>query len=220
MVDWGIVTEIVLIADPRVLAVPVAECGEPLVAVRGIALSEHKADLGPDRVFVRAGVAERLGAAARALPDDVRLLLVEGWRAPLVQRHYFESYRDGLRRAGLATEPDELDRLASRYVSPPALAPHTAGAAVDLTLCTPDGAELDLGTPINANPEESDNACYTAATTISAAGMANRAILGEAMLSAGFVNYPTEWWHWSYGDRYWAFQTVAEAAIYGPANRP
>jgi D-alanyl-D-alanine dipeptidase len=20
-----------------------------------------------------------------------------------------------------------------------------------------------------------------------------------------FINYPGEWWHWSYGDKYWAF---------------
>ena len=24
------------------------------------------------------------------------------------------------------------------------------------------------------------------------------------MTSAGFVNFPAEWWHWSYGDREWA----------------
>jgi zinc D-Ala-D-Ala dipeptidase len=30
------------------------------------------------------------------------------------------------------------------------------------------------------------------------------------------VNYPTEWWHWSYGDRYWAVMTDAPAALYGP----
>lgn len=220
VVDWGVVGEIVLMTDPRVVAVRVAECGEPLVAVQGLAVSEHKDDLGADRVYVRAAVAERLAVAARGLPDGVRLLFVEGWRAPLVQRHYFESYRDGLRRAGLASEPDELDRLASRYISPPALAPHTAGAAVDLTLCTPDGAELDLGTPINATPEDSDDACYTAAPNIGSEAAANRATLGAAMTAAGFVNYPTEWWHWSYGDRYWAFQTGADAAIYGPANRP
>jgi D-alanyl-D-alanine dipeptidase len=28
------------------------------------------------------------------------------------------------------------------------------------------------------------------------------------------VNYPTEWWHWSYGDRYWALMTGAPAARY------
>jgi zinc D-Ala-D-Ala dipeptidase len=30
------------------------------------------------------------------------------------------------------------------------------------------------------------------------------------------VNYPTEWWHWSYGDRYWAYQSGARAARFGP----
>ncbi|MDT7587682.1 MAG: zinc D-Ala-D-Ala dipeptidase, partial [Pseudonocardiales bacterium] len=40
-----------------------------------------------------------------------------------------------------------------------------------------------------------------------------------ALHSVGFVNYPTEWWHWSYGDRYWAIKTTAAAAIYGPCTR-
>ena len=43
-----------------------------------------------------------------------------------------------------------------------------------------------------------------------------REILGQAMDAAGFINYPQEWWHWSHGDRYWAFQTSAEATLYGP----
>lgn len=207
-----------LMADPRVASIPVQECGEPLVVVPDLAVSELKAELGADRLHVRAGVADRLAEAQRLLPDGVRLLFVEGWRAPLVQRHYFDSYRDTLRAEGI--EPAELDRLASRYVSPPQLAPHTAGAAVDLTLGTADGAELDLGTRVNASPEESDGACYTAAANISAEAVANRAILSRAMERAGFVNYPTEWWHWSYGDRYWALVTGARAAVYGPAARP
>ncbi len=35
------------------------------------------------------------------------------------------------------------------------------------------------------------------------------------MHAAGFVNYPTEWWHWSYGDRYWALLTGSPHAVYG-----
>ncbi len=207
-------------ADRRVVDIPVQECGEKLVRMSGLAVSEHKLSLGDERLYVRAGVAARLEEAARNLPDGIRLLFVEGWRAALVQRHYFDSYRERLRADGIATDPDELYRLASRYVSPPQLAPHTAGAAVDLTLCTPDGEGLDLGTPVNASPEESDGGCYTAATNISAEGARNRAVLGTAMTAAGFVNYPTEWWHWSYGDRYWALASGASAALYGPATRP
>jgi len=35
------------------------------------------------------------------------------------------------------------------------------------------------------------------------------------MQSQGFINYPTEWWHFSYGDRYWAYHQQASYAIYG-----
>lgn len=38
------------------------------------------------------------------------------------------------------------------------------------------------------------------------------------MSSAGFVNYPTESWHWSYRDRYGALVTGAPAAAYGPVH--
>ena len=43
-----------------------------------------------------------------------------------------------------------------------------------------------------------------------------RDILGEAMDAAGFINYPAEWSHWSYGNRYWAFQRGHAATVYGP----
>ena len=107
---------------------------------------------------------------------------------------------------------------ASRYVSPPDIAPHSAGAAVDLTLADAHGRELDLGTPMNANPEESGGACYTGFADIGEEARRHRDILGTALSAAGLVNYPTEWWHWSYGDRYWALATGAGAALYGPLN--
>ena len=44
---------------------------------------------------------------------------------------------------------------------------------------------------------------------------ANRQLLLSSMEAAGFVNYIHEWWHYSYGDRYWAFRTDAAVAIYG-----
>ena len=109
---------------------------------------------------------------------------------------------------------------ASRYVSPPEVAPHTAGAAVDLTLIDADGRDLDMGTEVNATPEESGNACFTQALAISDPARRNRRLLEEVLTSAGLVNYPTEWWHWSYGDRYWALLTGATAAVYGPVDWP
>jgi len=114
----------------------------------------------------------------------------------------------------------EAERFASRYVAPPHVAPHVSGAAVDLTLADGAGAELDMGTRVNATPEESGGGCYTAAQNISTTGVQNRAILIRAMGPAGLVNYPTEWWHWSYGDRYWALQADVRHARYGPIEIP
>jgi zinc D-Ala-D-Ala dipeptidase len=94
------------------------------------------------------------------------------------------------------------------------VAPHTTGGAVDLTLMDKNGEPIEMGTEVNASPLKSDYATYTAAKNISKWAKKNRALLSEVMIEAGFVNYPTEWWHWSYGDKYWALQSGAPAAHY------
>jgi beta-lactamase class D len=43
----------------------------------------------------------------------------------------------------------------------------------------------------------------------------NRHIMGTALQAAGFINYEREYWHWSYGDRRWAYYTHSPHAIYG-----
>jgi D-alanyl-D-alanine dipeptidase len=103
-------------------------------------------------------------------------------------------------------------------VSPVAVAPHVAGAAVDLTLVDRRGRELDLGTPIDATPEQSEGRCYFDAADISPEARHHRQVLARALRTAGLVNYPTEWWHWSFGDRYWALLTGSRAALYGPVE--
>lgn len=89
-----------------------------------------------------------------------------------------------------------------------------------MTLIGHLGRELDMGTRVNASPEESDGACYTDAPGLSDRARTNRATLGRALTSAGLINYGTEWWHWSFGDRYWALQTKQSIARYGPVDLP
>lgn len=209
-------------SDPVITAIPVRECGERLVDVRAtgrLLVDPRKQDPEGDFTQLREGVADRLLAAQGSLPDGLRLLFIEGYRPLALQRAYFEEYLHELRGDHPELSAQELFSAASRHVSPPDIAPHSAGAAVDLTLATAGGTELDMGTRVNASPEESDNACFTAARSVSAEARANRDILARALTSAGFVNYPTEWWHWSCGDRYWALGTSAPAARYGPASR-
>ena len=212
---------IVLMGDPRVTAIPVSDNGEELTDVRdhGLGVSSSYADDGGDFAHVRAGLVARLLQADEALPRGVHLLIIEGYRPPALQRRYFDDYLRSLREASLGSDEEQLRMLASRYVSPPEIAPHSAGAAIDVTLCSGDGTELDLGTPADTTPEQSAGACYTHHPSIRGQARRNRDILAHALSAAGFVNYPTEWWHWSYGDRYWAMATGASRAIYGAVSR-
>ncbi|MFG1964394.1 M15 family metallopeptidase [Nonomuraea sp. NPDC049028] len=214
---WQPTSDIVLISDPRVAAIPVRDNGEELADVRGrLCVDERMADRAGAYAHLRSGLLARLERAERRLPDGFHLLVVEGYRPIDTQRRIFDEYRDGLRAAFPEMSPDEAYIAASRYVSPVEVAPHTAGAAVDLTLTAPDGTEYDMGTQVNDNPEESDGACYMDATNISADARAHRKILADALEPVGLVNYPTEWWHWSFGDRYWALAEGRPYALYGP----
>ncbi|MFE0132687.1 M15 family metallopeptidase [Streptomyces sp. NPDC059037] len=210
---------IILMNAPEVAHISVVECGELLVDLRELSLLEvdsRQADPDGAYAMVREGVALRLERAARLLPDGLRLLVTEGYRPLALQTRYFDEYAAELRRANPDWPDDHLRTQTSRSLAPPEIGPHVAGAAVDLTLCTTDGEELDLGTPVDASPEASDGACYTDAPNISGRVRRNRLALCAALTTAGLINYPTEWWHWSYGDRYWALLTGAPAARYGP----
>lgn len=211
--------------DPRVAAIPVRECAELLVDVHGVPELEflplstnpqHSRAYG----FLREVVVIRLQAAQRLLPDGYRLLLSEGYRPYDLQDFYFTRYRRRLMDADATRTGDMADMTASRFVSPPDVAPHVSGAAIDLTLGDGGGDEVEMGSPIDASPRASDGACYFAASNISPAAREHRTILATALAGVGLVNYPTEWWHWPYGDRYWALMTGASNAIYGPLPSP
>ncbi|MET8275221.1 MULTISPECIES: M15 family metallopeptidase [unclassified Streptomyces] len=212
-------SEIILMSDPKITATPVQDCGEPLVDVRrerALLVDARLQDAANAFAHLREGVVNRLMDAQGLLPDGLRLLFVEGYRPLSLQRTYFEGYSKKLQSLHPEWSAGQVHAAASRFVSPPEIAPHSAGAAVDLTLADIDGRELDMGTLMNASPETSAGACYTDADNISAEARENRKILGAALTAAGLVNYATEWWHWSLGDRYWALATGADHAFYGP----
>lgn len=211
-------SKLVLMSDPRVAAIPVRECGEPLVDVRdrGFRVDPRKHDPLGAFAHVREGVLVRLEHARSLLPAGTDLLFIEGYRPLALQRRHFTEYWGELAAAHSDWTAETLRQAASRYVSPPEIAPHSAGAAVDVTLVDQDGHELDLGTRVNASPEESHGACFTRATNISDRARHHRTLLLEAMESAGFTNYGTEFWHFSAADRYDALMRQEPHARYGP----
>jgi D-alanyl-D-alanine dipeptidase len=201
--------------------VPVKDCGESLVDVQASAPLWVAQVTDRRLAYLRSGVVDRLVVAQSLLPRDVRLLVVAGYWPMAVQRQRLERAVVEMGRAYPdATEP-EVRRLAERRVARPELASHPTGAAVDLTLCTHTGVPLlvDPGRPGNPTCAACDeNLLLDDHDTgpVADPETANRSLLAEALTAMGFVNCPTRWWHWSYGDPQWALTTQASHARYGP----
>lgn len=208
----------VLMSDPSILTIIAIPSQEPFIDLVNfdpdIVVDQSLANRSQYFSFVRLSVAKKLSLAKKFLPKDIRFLIKEGYRSLDIQKIAFER---SLRRIKENSPYQDLDYLiaeASKYVAPPNVAPHPTGGAVDLTLIDSNGIELDLGTPFDAIPHETDNATFFGATNISVVAIQNRQILAHALQSVGFVNYFTEWWHWSYGDKYWAVINNLDEALY------
>ncbi|MEL6636293.1 MAG: M15 family metallopeptidase [Bacteroidota bacterium] len=81
------------------------------------------------------------------------------------------------------------------YVTPPAKGSmHNRGRAVDLTLVTLAGRELDMGTPFDFFGPRAHHT-YTA---LPDSILERRRLLRTTMEAEGFRSIRTEWWHYSY----------------------
>jgi D-alanyl-D-alanine dipeptidase len=81
---------------------------------------------------------------------------------------------------------------------------HSYGMALDITILDEHGRELDMGTGFDDMTNLSHPALeegFLVAGELSEQQVANRRLLREAMLQAGFVGINTEWWHFDCGNR-------------------
>lgn len=166
-----------------------------------------------EQVHVRRSVLRRLGRAATSLTErqpDLQLEVVYGYRALEIQEQLFKRYKAKLQ---CQYEGEELLAATHRLISVPEVAGHPAGAAVDLQIIQED-QPLDFGTRIWEFTPDS----FTFSPFISETAKANRQLLRQTMMQAGFAPFDGEWWHFSYGDKEWAKYHNQPAALYEQAE--
>ena len=113
--------------------------------------------------------------------------------------------------------------MASLFVSYPSEDPdcpfvHSTGGAVDLTIVDPEGRELDMGTGFDDFSDAANTAYFE--KNGSQEIRDNRRLLYNVMLAAGFTNYPSEWWHYDFGDRFWAAIKNTDSIYQGIYTEP
>ncbi len=212
---------IVLISDKRVSSIPTLENFDDFIDLTQVQ-SHLKFDLdcksvqshSPSTFFARRRVGEMLSRAQSLLPNGVFLQIKECYRPLWVQKKFWSNYTAYLKIQNPDWTRDQISDEASKYLAPIHVAPHATGGAVDLILVDDKNQALDMGTDFNASPFKTNEKTYTNSEDISKIAKKNRETLSQVMSEAGFVNYPTEWWHWSYGDKYWAFQKNMPASIF------
>ena len=211
----------ILINDAQIMNIQLQEHIEDFTNLSNLH-PRIKVDLSMDQIastshyfsFARKTVANKLIEAINFLPEEYDFYIKEAYRAlsqqsksfDKVLKYYFEEYPE--------LNENELYLETCKYVAPPECAPHPTGAAIDITLMDKQGIELDLGTPFNATPKETESATYFDSDKISDKAKEYRQVLKHTLEKVGFANYPPEWWHWSYGDRYWAFMNNQPNAFY------
>lgn len=156
-----------------------------------------------DVMYVRDSLAKKLASINASLkPMGYHLNVAYGYRHPDIQKEYFIKRRDAIRLQFPTYSDNELDRYTHNFVAVPDIAGHPAGAAVDVTIVTAEGDELDMGTGIAEYHDP--NKIKTFAIGLTTDQVRNRTLLHDLMINEGFAPFYGEWWHFSYGDREWA----------------
>lgn len=218
----------------QVSRLPIADNGERLLpmslASPSVRVFPAYARLGiPGAVnecFVREGVYRALVAAARSLPKDIGLIVLDGWRPWRVQQYLFETLQEAIRHREPTLSDSELLCRTREFVSIPsrdssAPSPHLTGGAVDITLCGLDGVPLDMGTLFDETLPASHTDHFEQLGSLNESqrqARGHRRLLYHTMAAQGFTNLPSEWWHYDLGDQLWGHYSGQSSAHYGPAE--
>lgn len=219
--------KVMLLADPQVISIPVIETHEPLVDLKDQTVIAYgpspEVPNNTDYTKMRQTVYEKLVKAQSGLPKGLKLCLYEGYRSLSLQEKLFKARYLKVQNLHPEGFHDQIFEETMKLVSPVInrdgsqnIPPHATGGAIDVYLVDETGQQVDMGIEVKDWMEDTDGALSrTDSQCISFEAQQNRDIMSKALFSVGFINYPTEYWHWSYGDRYWAYQTGQSHAIYG-----
>lgn len=143
------------------------------------------------KAYLQKEVAEKLANASAFLKeecDSCRLLVFDAARPQSVQFKMWKKIKSMPVQQGIYVSNPEKGSV------------HNFGAAVDLTIITENGEELDMGTPFDYFGKEAwttNEDSLIRIGKLSPTQVKNRLLLRRAMRKAGFNAIPSEWWHFN-----------------------
>lgn len=197
--------------------IKICDNGEKLVEVEkscpGIVLRAGQSG----KIYVRQTVAKKLNQAKKYLPKDVTFVINSAWRSKESQKKIYHDAIKGFAKEYPKLNKKQVLKIADQFVDPysgPIVSGHLTGGAIDIRL-SKNGRNL----PIRSRKLSYKEDYQSIQPKLSKYIQKNREILRTALTKAGFQNHPKEFWHWSYGDYWWAKRMKKKIAIYGPVDK-
>ncbi len=166
-------------------------------------------------IMVRKEVLEKLQSAQKRLSDinpNFKLYIFEGYRTLKIQKERFLKRLKVLSELEYYENPFDLYEKTHETVAVPSVAGHPSGGAIDIVIFNQQtNSFLDFGSPIY---DYTTNKFRLDTLGLTNEQENNRQILREILLAENFAPFDGEYWHFSYGDREWAFYYQKPAAIF------
>lgn len=191
------------------------ELQEPFVKVEDneffcIDMQYHKQEIpgAINECYLRKEAYLRLLDAAKKLPEGYKFRIFDAWRPFEVQQYLFDKCKLEYAVQHPDLDEDALTAELINYVSMPVkdnvnYPVHCSGGSVDVSIQDAHGVLLDMGTAFDCFETKANTCFYEDSDETTVAQ--NRRLLYNIMISSGFTNLPSEWWHFDYGTRFWAY---------------
>lgn len=157
-------------------------------------------------ILGRKSAVENLLQAKKLLPKGYNFKVWDCKRSYKIQELMMKSFKKRLDLLHPKLTANEKKKLLLKFSGGlvkkvERLDTHRNGGAFDLTIVDNIGNELYMGTDFDDLTEKAATDYYENKPNLDVLekeARENRRLLRNIMKKAGFVNYPIEWWHWSY----------------------
>ncbi len=188
----------------------IKECNEPLVNIRKLC-PNIKINLGMRRMkkektaYLRKTVAEMIWRAEKELPEGITFIISDAWRPQYVQEKIMKWFTERFAIKYPNWSRNRIVKEVEKYVASSKgkyASGHLTGGAVDLRLWS-SGRKIQMKSSKLTYQENAKSFQAKLPKYI----QKNREIMFTTLEKVGLSNYPKEYWHWSYGDIWWAKKT-------------
>ena len=201
--------------------IQIKEGHDPLVDIKTIC-PDIVINLGKHRMknektaYLRKTVAQILCRAKSHLPPGMTFLVRDAWRPQKIQQEIYHQFFLKASKKYPSWSQQKIKRSVGKYVAPAQgkyASGHMTGAAIDVRIIK-NGKKL----PMNSSKLTYSENAQSLQPKLPLYIQKNRQIMFNALTKAGLSNYPKEYWHWSYGDIWWAKRNNEKTAVYGVTN--